>query len=76
MGLFDRLFGRKTAGAASGKSAEATGGRTAGETSGKTAREAGAVASTLEGEPLPMVRRASVWIANPASAHVLKEVTI
>ena len=40
------------------------------------AREAGAVASTLEGEPLPMVRRASVWIANPASAHVLKEVTI
>ena len=40
------------------------------------AREAGAVASTLEGEPLPMVRRASVWLANPASAHVLEELTI
>ena len=40
------------------------------------AREAGAVASTLEGTPLPMIRRSSVWIANPANSHVLKELTI
>ena len=40
------------------------------------AQEAGAVASTLEGEPLPMVRRCSVWLSNAVNAHVLKELSI
>ena len=40
------------------------------------AQEAGAIASTLTGEPLPWIRRCSVWLANPANQHVLGELTI
>ena len=38
--------------------------------------EAGAVASTLDGGPLPITRRSSVWISNPANCQVLKELDI
>ena len=40
------------------------------------AQEAGAIATTLAGEPLPQIRRCSVWLANPANQHVLAELTI
>ena len=49
MGLFDRLFGRKTAGETGGRSAGAASGGTIRETSGKTAREAGAVSPDASG---------------------------
>ena len=38
--------------------------------------EAGAAASTLDGGPLPITRRSSVWISNPANCQVLKELDI
>ena len=40
------------------------------------AQEAGAIACTLQGEPLPNVRRSSVWLANGASSHILEQLTI
>ena len=49
MGLFDRLFGRKTAGETGGRSAGAASGGTIRETSGKTARETGAVSPDASG---------------------------
>ena len=49
MGLFDRLFGRKTAGETGGRSAGAASGGTIRETSGKTAQETGAVSPDASG---------------------------
>ena len=49
MGLFDRLFGRKTAGETGGRSAGAASGGTIREISGKTARETGAVSPDASG---------------------------
>lgn len=40
------------------------------------AQEAGAIACTLQGEPLPNVRRSSVWLANPASSDILAQLAI
>lgn len=38
--------------------------------------EAGGVASTLAGEPLPITRRTSVWVCNQANRDVLKELKV
>ena len=40
------------------------------------AQEAGAVASMLTGEPLPQIRRCSVWLSNAVNQHLLRELTI
>ena len=40
------------------------------------AQEAGAVACTLYGEPLPQIQRCSVWLANGANRNLLKELTV
>ena len=40
------------------------------------AQEAGAIACTLQGEPLPNIRRSSVWLANSASSDVLAQLTV
>ena len=40
------------------------------------AQEAGASASTLEGEPLPQIRRCSVWLSNAVNRHVLAELQV
>ena len=38
--------------------------------------EAGGRVSTLEGTPLPLDRRCSIWASNAVNAHILRELTI